>query len=98
MEFFKAVKIAQANKHLIGKKLKDKTIDEIIIMPTNANSQNEFLKRYIQTLNAQESIVPFMNDDVVVCVSCKELIRMPIAFIPTPIYNLPQDYGVVIDL
>jgi hypothetical protein len=67
-------------------------------MPTNANSQNEFLKRYIQTLDAQQSIVPFMNDDVVVCVLCKELIRMPVAFIPTPIYNLPQDYGVVLDL
>ena len=45
-----------------------------------------------------KQLVPFMNDDVVVCVLCKELIRMPGAFIPTPIYNRPQDYGVVLDL
>ena len=94
MNFYDAVKIAQNNKHLIGKKLKGVTIDDIIIAPTNAHSQEKFQQLYVQTLNPYESITPFMNEDVEVFVINKELIKAPGAFMAESIYGLPEEYNV----
>ena len=94
MNFFDAVKVADANKHIIGKKWKDATIDEIIIVPTDSSQRVEYEKLYNMTLNAQESIAPFMSEDVEVMVLCnKNLIRQGL-LLWTSIYNLPKDYNV----
>lgn len=94
MNFLDAVKIAQNNKHLIGKKRKGVTIDDIIIVPTNAHSQEKFQQLYVQTLNAQASIEPFKNEDVEVFIINKGLIRTQGFFLPESIYRLPEEYNV----
>ncbi len=94
MNFLDAVKIAQNNKHLIGKELKGITIDDIIIVPTNAHSQEKFQQLYVQTLNAQASIEPFKNEDVEVYIINKGLIRTQGFFLPESIYRFPEEYNV----
>ena len=98
MDFFKAVRIAQVNKHLIGQKRKGETIDDIIIVPTNAKSRSKFDDLYKQTLNAQISIAHFMNEDVEVLIVCNKRL-IPQGFMGfESIYNLPDEYEVVTDL
>ena len=89
MDFLDAVKIAEANQHLIGKEWKDATIDDIIIVPTNHNQWADFERLYIQTLNAQKAIVPFINSDVdIFVVFNKGHIRTQNLFRFTSIYKV----------
>lgn len=42
MTYQQAIETLEENSHLIGKKVEGKTIDEIIIYPTDNNSKDEF--------------------------------------------------------
>lgn len=64
MEFLEAVKLADSKSGLIGQKTYGATLDEIIIAPTSINELEAFKNLYVQTLNAQHSILPFMGCDV----------------------------------
>lgn len=98
MNFTDAVKIAEANQHLIGKIWKEATIDEIIIAPTDSALCSEFERLYIQSLNAQKSIVPFINSDVeVFVVFDKHRIRTQNLIVYTSIHNLPNQFNVVLN-
>lgn len=95
MKFIEAVKKADANKHLVGKVYKGAVIDEIILAPNDSNECDEFWKSYCISLDAQRSILPFMNSNVdVYIVSDKSKIyQMGLAVI-TPIDELPKEYNV----
>lgn len=91
MNFLEAVKIAEANQHLVGKEWKGATIDEIIIAPTETTLRTEFEKLYVQTLDAQQSIAPFVNSDVeVFAVFDKKRIRTQNLFVYTSIHILVE--------
>ena len=76
MEFLKAVKIADENKHLVGKIVNGMKIDEILIVPTNSEEYKEYMSIYLRTFNAQQSIVPFIDSDVQIrLLGNKHLIR-----------------------
>lgn len=70
MKFFDAVQLADSKKHLVGKTIKGTTLDEIIIVPTSTSEFDAFKLLYVQTLDAQQSIIPFMNSDVDVVGVC----------------------------
>lgn len=63
MNFKEAVALAEKNQNLIGKTLDGATIDEIIIYPTDAGSVERFKKDYARSLNAQQAILPYVDDD-----------------------------------
>lgn len=97
MNFIEAMKVADANQHLIGKSWKGATIEEIIIVPTDPIQSEEFSRMYIQTLDAQQSIVPYMNSDVDVFVVCdKQQIRTQKFLICTSICNFPEKDNAII--
>lgn len=96
MNFINAVRIAEANQHLIGKVWNGATIEEVIVAPTDTLQWSEFERFYISSLNAQKAIVPFMNSDVGVFVVCDRFrIRTQRLFIYTSISNLPENFNVV---
>ena len=98
MNFTDAVKIAEANQHLIGKIWKEATIDESIIAPTDSSQWEEYGRMYVQTLNAQQSIAPFVNYDVeVFVVFDKHSIRTQNLIVYTSIHNLPNQFNVVLN-
>lgn len=67
MNFFEALAVANEREQLIGKKTeKGATLDEIIIAPSNAEEYQNFINAYIDTLDAQLSIIPYMQSDVIV--------------------------------
>lgn len=95
MEYNKALKVLANNKHLIGKMDKGATIDELILVPTNSNLTESFLKLYLQTLDGNKAIIPFLNVDVdVVAVFDKKRIVGQGIFFHTNIYNLPEILGI----
>lgn len=96
MNFIEAVRIAEANQHLIGKVWNGATIEDVIVAPTDTFQWSEFERFYISSLNAQESIVPFMNSDVEVFVVCDRFrIRAQRIFVYTSIRNLLENFNVV---
>ncbi len=95
MNYNDAVKIAKANNHLIGKEWKGATIDEIIIVPTDAELRKEYERLYAQTWNAQAAISRFVNNDVdIIIVLNKSYMRTMGVFCFDSIYNLPENFGV----
>lgn len=97
MNYIEAVRIAEANQHLIGKVWNGATIEEIIVAPTDTLLWSEFERFYISSFNAQESIVPFMNTDMEVFVVCDRFrIRTQKLFVYTSIRNLPENFNVVL--
>ena len=95
MKYLDAVRIVEANKHLIGKKWDGATVDEIIVAPTDSEVYAEFEKLYFQTLDAQQSIIPFINTDVEVFIVCdKERMRTQALFVYSSIYELPESFNV----
>jgi hypothetical protein len=95
MNFSKAKKIVEANQHLIGKQWKGAIIDEIIIAPTDSSLRNIFEKMYLQTLNAQQSIKPFINSDVnVIVVYNKKMIDNNGVMFYGSINDIPEEYDV----
>ncbi len=95
MNFSEAKKIVDANQHLIGKQWKGAIIDEIIIAPTDFSLRDLFNRIYLQTLNAQQSIKPFINSDVDVVVICnKKAIDDKGIMFHGSIYDIPEEFGV----
>lgn len=96
MEFDKATELKEKNNHLIGKKDSGATIDELILVPTNADLAEECFKIYLQTLDGEQAILPFAGEDVdIVAVFDKKLIHNRGVFFKTDIFNLPDDLEVI---
>lgn len=73
MEFKKALNIKELNEHLIGKFYKNARIDELFIYPKNKQSLDKFMELYLDSGNAEESLLPFLNDnDFHVAVLCEK--------------------------
>lgn len=53
---------------MIGKKINNGTIDELIIFPNNEESKLQFKDNYLKTYDAISSIQPFINEEVSICV------------------------------
>ena len=67
MTYIEAQRIKDDNQNLIGKvDSKGFTITEIIIVPSDANSREDFLRSYMFSKNAEISILPYQNDDLIV--------------------------------
>ena len=99
MDFFNAVRLAEANEHLVGKEVNRNVIDEIIIMPTDEREQEQYKQCFVQYMNAQRAIAPFMTSDVeVYALFQKHLIRSTGFFVVWKINNLPREIGVVKDI
>lgn len=65
MKYVDAKKLVEKYQDFIGKKYKDGgIIDEIIIYPTDPNNLAVFKQEYYLTLDANESIKPFIGFDV----------------------------------
>lgn len=99
MDFFNAVRLAEANEHLVGKEVNRNVIDEIIIMPTDEREQEQYKQCFVQYMNAQRAIAPFMTSDVeVYALFQKHLIRSTGFFVVWKINNLPKEIGAVKDI
>ena len=99
MDFFNAVKLAEANEHLVGKVVNRDVIEEIIIMPTDEREQELYKQYFVQYMDAQRAIAPFMTSDVdVYALFQKHLIRTTGFFVVWKINNLPREIGVVKDI
>lgn len=86
MKFLEAVELASKKSNLIGTSTdKGGTIDDIIIVPTDPREREGFIRSYLMSFNAQQSIVPYINSDVQVLAIDKERIREQNIFIYTTI-------------
>lgn len=83
MKFFEALVVANQKEELIGKLIiNGATLDEVIIAPSNAIDYQRFITSYIDTLDAQKSIAPYIEADVkVLGVFDKIRIRQDNAFL-----------------
>lgn len=70
MTFNEALKLIKDNRNLIGRIVKGAPMDEFVVVPTNPESKAKFEKIYIQTLDAQKAIAPFLSEDVIVRIVC----------------------------
>lgn len=67
MKFFDALVVANRKAKLVGKlKQNGATLDDVIIAPSNAEDYQCFINSYIDTLDAQKSIAPYIESDVIV--------------------------------
>ena len=64
MKYEEARMLVEKNRHLIGKKYKGRFIDEIIIYPIDPMYLAVFKQEYYSTLDAVESIKPFIDFEV----------------------------------
>lgn len=65
MKFLEALAVANQKEKLIGKLIKNgATLDEVIIAPSKVEDYQLFIKNYIDTLDAQKSIAPYIESDV----------------------------------
>ena len=80
---------------MIGKEWEGATIDEIIVVPTDAELRKEFERLYAQTWNAQAAISRFVNNDVDIVIVCnKSYMSSMSVFCFDSIHNLTENYGV----
>ena len=99
MNYYRAVELAKANEHLIGKVADKGVIEEIIIMPTNEEEQQSFIGLFWRFMDAERAIQPFMASDVeVFALFEKKQIRVNNCFITLSIYYLPKEIGVITDI
>lgn len=77
MKFKEALLVANEKEKLVKQlKFNGATLDEVLIAPTNPDEFSKFEKSYVDTLNAEAAIVPFMQSDLkVIGVFDKHLIR-----------------------
>lgn len=88
-----AIKIANANKHLIGKTWKGARIEDVIIVPTDQDERNTFWSLYYRKYDSHGSIAPFAHGDVEVLIICDRWrARKEGLLCVTSIYELPQEY------
>lgn len=64
MDYQKAKELITNNQHLIGKTIKGGIIDELLIYPTEEKSYDRFIKSYIKSGDANNSLLPYKNQDV----------------------------------
>lgn len=96
MEYNEALQFVEKNLHLIGKKDKGATIEELILVPTNAALRDDFLKLYLRTLDGNLAIQPYIGADVdIVAVFDKKRIVSQGVFFHTNILNLPDNLEVI---
>ena len=89
MNFKEATELKNKNEHLIGQKYRGGTIEELIIRPTNGNEFDAFTKSYLRTMNAELSIQPFLESDLIVDAVCdRAKIRTNNIFFRTELENL----------
>jgi len=88
MEFLRAVKIADKNKHLIKQQFDEQTIDEIIIHPTDSKQLKEYTALYQSTSDAQQSIIPFIHSDVEISIVLNKWSTQPM--ILCSLYDLKE--------
>lgn len=89
MNFKDASELRDRNNHLIGQKYRGGTIEELIIRPTNEKEFDAFSKLYLRTLNAENSIQPYLNSDLTVDAVCdRAKIRNNNIFFRTELENL----------
>ena len=73
MLYKEALRLVEKNQHLIGRKYKGAIIDDIIVFPQKESSMNFFFELYSQTLNYEESISSFMDEqEFYVAVICEK--------------------------
>lgn len=98
MNYDKALLLLEKNQHLIGKTDNGSTIEELIIVPTDAQLKETFLKIYLQTLNGERAIQSFIGADVdIIAVFDKERIDAQGTFLYTNIFNLPDRVKAIIE-
>jgi hypothetical protein len=64
MSFEEALQELKENTYLIGSKIAMGTIDELVVYPNDEDAKIAFKDIYIKTLNAEEAITPFINQEV----------------------------------
>lgn len=65
MEIKKARQVKEKNEQIIG--LKDEkgfTATSIIIVPSNPHHNEQFLKLFIESKDAELSLIPYLNEDL----------------------------------
>lgn len=92
MNYNEAIKIKNKNNHLIGFKYRGEMIDEIILCPSNRPDFLKFSKVYMNCLNAEIALKPYINGDIaIIAVMNKERIRFDAMFSQTEIINLRDE-------
>lgn len=67
MTFVEALNIANQKEDLVNKLISNNAIlSEVIIAPTDLAEFEEFKQSYIQTLDAQKAVIPFIKSDLMV--------------------------------
>jgi hypothetical protein len=64
MKFEEAIVKAKAKSTLIGSKINEDTVEDILIIPTDDKFRQEYLDLYLPTFDAQKAIAPFTSEDV----------------------------------
>ena len=65
MNYNEALKVKESNSGLIGTKdEKGFTTTNIIIVPSNSQNQDRFLKSFLWNCNAEIAIQPYINEDL----------------------------------
>ena len=77
MNYKEALEEIKNKSNLIGKKINNGTIDELIIFPNNEESKLQFKDNYLKTYDAMSSIQPFINEEVSICavIDKKKILR-----------------------
>ena len=67
MKLKEAMQVAKQKETLIRThQYKGAVLDEVIIAPSDPTKFENFARLYVCNLNAQEALVPFINDDLIV--------------------------------
>lgn len=69
MIYDEALRLKEANMHLLGQNFQDMCIEDIIIYPVGETMQL-FLKNYIQDNDAEVALLPFISQDLSVAIVC----------------------------
>lgn len=65
MNYNEALKVKESNSNLIGTKdEKGFTATSIIIVPSNSQNKDKFLKSFLWNNNAETAIQPYINEDL----------------------------------
>ena len=64
MTYKEAIKVVKENSHIIGKKVRDVQIDDVIIYPRDEQSYDSFINNYIRTFDWEKSLIPFLGSDM----------------------------------
>lgn len=82
MTYNDALLMQEGNRNLIGTiDSKGFIISDVIIVPSESHSREQFLRSYLMTQNATSSIAPYINEDVVVwAVDTKHLVDANVLF------------------